>query len=36
MIHRLPPPLAGWTRGRDIKPIAGESFVRRWKKGDFS
>jgi len=36
MIHRLPPPLAGWTRGRDIKPIAGESFMRRWKKGDFS
>jgi len=36
MIRRLPPPVAGWTQGRDIKPLAGESFMRRWKKGDFS
>ncbi len=33
MIHRLPPPVAGWTRGRDIKPLAGKSFMQRWKKG---
>ena len=36
MIHRLPPPLNGWTRGRDIKPVAGESFIKRWRNGDFS
>jgi len=33
MISRLPPPVDGWTRGRDIKPLAGESFMQRWKKG---
>jgi len=33
MISRLPPPLQGWTLGRDIKPIADESFITRWKKG---
>ena len=35
MLRRLPPPFSGWTRGRDIKPLAGESFISRWKKGDF-
>ena len=35
MIRRLPPPLAGWTRDRDIKPLAVQSFIQRWKKGDF-
>jgi L-lactate dehydrogenase complex protein LldF len=33
MIQRLPPPVGGWTQSRDIKPIAGESFIKRWKKG---
>jgi L-lactate dehydrogenase complex protein LldF len=32
-IRRLPPPMSGWTRQRDIQPVAGESFIRRWKKG---
>jgi L-lactate dehydrogenase complex protein LldF len=32
MIRRLPPPMNGWTRGRDIRPLAKESFIRRWKK----
>ncbi|MGD9301138.1 MAG: LutB/LldF family L-lactate oxidation iron-sulfur protein [Desulfobacterales bacterium] len=36
MISRLPPPASGWTRGRDMKPIAGQSFLRRWKKGIYS
>ena len=31
MIHRLPFSLKGWTRGRDLKPIADESFTRHWK-----
>jgi len=33
MIRRLPGPFNGWTQNRDIKPIAGESFMQRWKKG---
>jgi len=33
MLCRLPPPMHGWTKDRDIKPVAGESFMRRWKKG---
>ena len=33
MIRRLPPPMNGWTRDRDIPPVAGESFISRWKKG---
>ena len=36
MLRRLPPPFNGWTHGRDIKPIAGESFMTRWKRGEFS
>ncbi len=32
MIRRLPPPMAGWTRDRDIQPVAGKSFMSRWKK----
>ena len=34
MIRRLPPPMSGWTRGRDIQPVAGKSFVDRWRSGD--
>jgi L-lactate dehydrogenase complex protein LldF len=33
MIHKLPPPMSGWTKDRDIPPVAGESFIKRWKKG---
>ena len=33
MIRRLPPPMHGWTKGRDLKPMAAESFISRWKKG---
>ncbi|MEE4263844.1 MAG: LutB/LldF family L-lactate oxidation iron-sulfur protein [Desulfobacteraceae bacterium] len=36
MVRWLPPPLNGWSRGRDIKPVAGESFIKRWRNGDFS
>ena len=32
MIHRLPYPLDGWTRSRDLKPLAAKSFLARWKK----
>jgi L-lactate dehydrogenase complex protein LldF len=32
MIHRLPPPVHGWTKGRDIRPLAKESFIRSWRK----
>jgi L-lactate dehydrogenase complex protein LldF len=32
MIHRLPYPLDGWTRSRDLKPLAAKSFLTRWKK----
>ena len=33
MIRRLPPPSHGWTKGRDIRRLAAESFISRWKKG---
>ena len=33
MIHKLPPPMSGWTTERDVPPVAGESFIKRWKKG---
>jgi L-lactate dehydrogenase complex protein LldF len=32
MIRRLPPPMHGWTQSRDMKPIAAESFIDRWKR----
>jgi L-lactate dehydrogenase complex protein LldF len=32
MLRRLPPPMSGWTQGRNIKPLARESFIQRWKK----
>jgi L-lactate dehydrogenase complex protein LldF len=33
MIRWLPPPSQGWTKVRDIRPLAAESFIKRWKKG---
>ena len=33
MIRRLPPPMSGWTKDRDIHAVAAESFMNRWKKG---
>ncbi len=35
MIQRLPPPMGGWTRGRDIRRIAGKSFLQRWRSSEF-
>ncbi len=32
MIHRLPFPFSGWTRSRDIKPLARQTFMSHWKK----
>lgn len=32
MIRKAPGPFAGWTRGRDLPPLAGESFAERWKR----
>lgn len=34
MILRLPPPLQGWTQSRDFFPLAQETFVERWRKGN--
>ena len=33
MIQKLPAPMSGWTQSRDVPPVAGESFIQRWKKG---
>ena len=30
MLRRLPPPVHGWSVGRNIKPLAGQSFHERW------
>ena len=32
MVHRLPPPMHGWTKGRDIRPLAKESFIQNWRR----
>jgi L-lactate dehydrogenase complex protein LldF len=31
-IRRLPPPLSGWTRARDLRPVARETFREWWGK----
>ena len=36
MIRKLPPPVSGWTAGRDSRPLPGRTFVEQWhaaKKG---
>ena len=32
MIRRLPPPFHGWTQSRDIKAVAAQTFLQRWKQ----
>jgi len=32
MIRRLPPPMHGWTKGRDLRPLAKESFIQSWRR----
>ena len=32
LVHRLPPPLAGWTEGRDLRPVARETFREWWAR----
>jgi L-lactate dehydrogenase complex protein LldF len=32
MLRRLPPPMSGWTQGRNIRPLAKKSFIQLWKK----
>lgn len=31
-VHRLPPPLSGWTESRDLRALAEESFNQRWRR----
>ena len=32
LVRRLPPPLAGWTQGRDLRPVARETFREWWAR----
>jgi L-lactate dehydrogenase complex protein LldF len=32
MIRRLPTPFNGWTRNRDLHPLARETFTERWRR----
>jgi L-lactate dehydrogenase complex protein LldF len=32
MLRRLPPPADGWTRSRDMHPLAEETFIARWRR----
>jgi L-lactate dehydrogenase complex protein LldF len=34
MIRRLPPPVQGWTQGRDLQPLASETFMARWRRNE--
>ncbi len=33
MLRRLPPPFDGWTRSRNLKPLAKRSFIQQWSDG---
>jgi L-lactate dehydrogenase complex protein LldF len=33
LLSRLAPPLGAWTNGRDMRPIAGQSFRELWRDG---
>ncbi len=32
LVSRLPPPLAGWSQGRDLRPVASETFREWWAR----
>jgi len=32
VVRRLPPPLAGWSQGRDLRPVARETFRAWWRR----
>jgi len=32
VIRKLPPPFAGWTRSRDLKPLTKQTFLQQWRK----
>lgn len=32
MVTRLPAPFDGWSKGRDLKPLAGKTFMQSWKE----
>ena len=31
MVRRLPPPFDGWSRNRDLHPLARRTFTERWR-----
>jgi len=35
MLRFLPPPFSGWTKSRDLRPVAGKSFTERWRNGEY-
>jgi len=35
LIRRLPPPFEGWTRSRNLRPVAGKTFTQRWRGGGY-
>ena len=35
MIDKLPPPFAGWTETRDLRPVAKKSFTAKWRDGEY-
>ena len=35
MIDKLPAPFSGWTKSRDLRPLAGKSFTARWREGEY-
>lgn len=35
MLRFLPPPFSGWTKSRDLRPVAEKSFTERWRDGEY-